>query len=323
MRTEEFQLLTEDLEKMTPHQRGLLAERLRKMAHIKAVNTLVESRVLTTPVCPKCGHDHIARWGSASGLQRYRCAGCKATFNALTGTPLARLRHKDKWMEYAQQRAEGKSVRKSAKACDVHRNTAFRWRHRFLMLPNKQKATSLVGIAEADETFFLESFKGKKRGMARTPRKRGGKASRRGLSDEQIPVLICRDRTGNTADFVLEKADKAHISAVLKPILASDAVLCTDSGKALGAVAREIGITHRPVNLAAGIRVVAKVYHVQNVNAYDSRLKMWMQRFHGVATDYLPNYLGWRRLIDHSPLSPAAFLSATLGINYVQQLRVT
>jgi hypothetical protein len=86
-----------------------------------------------------------------------------------------------------------------------------------------------------------------------------------------------------------------------------------------------MGITHRPINLAAGIRVVAKVYHVQNVNAYDSRLKMWMQRFHGVATDYLPNYLGWRRLIDHSQntLSPITFLSATLRLNYVQQLRVT
>jgi len=60
---------------------------------------------------------------------------------------------------------------------------------------------------------------------------------------------------------------------VLKPLLASDAVLCTDSGKALGAAVREIGITHRPINLAAGIRVVGKIYHVQNVNAYDSRLK--------------------------------------------------
>ena len=43
---------------------------------------------------------------------------------------------------------------------------------------------SLAGIAEADETFFLGSLKGKKRGMPRAPRKRGGKASKRGLSDE-------------------------------------------------------------------------------------------------------------------------------------------
>ena len=325
MRTKEFQVLAEGLEKLTPHQRTLLTERLQRIGHVQAVHSLVERRALTTPVCPKCGHDEIARWGSASGLQRYRCAACKATFNALTGTPLARLRHKDKWLEYAQQMAEGQSIRKSAKACEVHRNTAFRWRHRFLTLPDQQKATSLVGIAEADETFFLESFKGKKQGMARAPRKRGGKASKRGLSDEQIPVLICRDRTGSTTDFVLEKADRAHIGAALKPLLASDVILCTDSWKALGAAAREMGIAHRPINLAAGIRVVAKVYHVQNVNAYDSRLKNWIRRFHGVATHYLPSYLGWRRLIDrnHNALSSATFLSAALGINPSQQLTVT
>lgn len=325
MKAEEFQILSGSLENLTPHQRNVLADRLREMRHIQAVNTLVESRAVEKPTCPCCGHEHVSRWGSASGLQRYRCGSCKATFNALTGTPLARLRHKEKWLEYTQQMAEGQSVRKSAKVCEVHRNTAFRWRHRFLALPNVQKATRLVGIAEADETFFLESLKGKKQGMSRAPRKRGGKASKRGLSDEQIPVLICRDRTGSTADFVLDKADKEHIGAALKSILASDSILCTDSGKALGAAAREMSITHRPINLAAGVRVIAGVYHVQNVNAYDSRLKEWMRRFHGVATHYLANYLGWRRLIEraHGTLSPSAVLLAALGMAPVQQLTVT
>lgn len=325
MKTEKFHALAAELEKLTPHQRSILVDRLHKIEHVQAISTLLESRVSTKPLCPKCGHDHIARWGSASGLQRYRCTACRATFNALTGTPLARLRHKDKWLEYAQQMSEGQSVRNSAKVCGVHRNTTFRWRHRFLTLPNEQKANRLVGIAEADETFFLESFKGRKKGMTRAPRHRGGKASKRGLSDEQIPVLICRDRTGSTADFVLEKADQAHISAALKPLLASDTVLCTDSGKALAAAVREIGITHRPINLAAGIRVVGKVYHVQNVNAYDSRLKEWMIRFHGIATHYLANYLGWRRMIDpaHGSLSPRAVMFAALGMSGVQQLTVT
>ena len=325
MKTEEFQILAAELARLTPHQRRLLADCLHKIGHIQAVSTLIENRILVTPLCPKCGHNQIARWGSASGLQRYRCCACRITFNTLSGTPLARLRHKDKWLEYAQQIASGQSVRTSAKICDMHRNTAFRWRHRFLKLPNEQKATSLVGIAEADETFFLESFKGKKHGMTRPPHKRGGKASKRGLSSEQISVLICRDRTGNTSDFVLEKADKEHIGAALKPLLANDAVLCTDSGKALGAAVREIGIVHRPINLAAGIRVVGKIYHVQNVNAYDSRLKEWMRRFHGIATHYLANYLGWRRLIDraHGSLSPRSVLLAALGMNDVQQLTVT
>jgi len=33
-----------------------------------------------------------------SALQRCRCLGGRKTFNALTGTPLRRLRHKSKWL---------------------------------------------------------------------------------------------------------------------------------------------------------------------------------------------------------------------------------
>jgi len=85
---------------------------------------------------------------------------------------------------------------------------------------------------------------------------------KRGLSEEQIPVLICRDRIGATTDFVLDKADSKHIEAVLKPIIAKNAMRCTDSGKALCAVEKEIEIAHHSVNLAAGIRIIDRVYHV-------------------------------------------------------------
>ena len=268
-----------------------------------------------------CAHEQVSRWGFANGLQRYRCNARRATFNALTNTPPAGLRQKAKWIAYAQQMVDGTSICKSAAAVGIHPNTAFRWRHRFLSLPNGQQAIRLAGIAEADETYFLESQKGRRQGLPRAPRKRGGKASRRGLSEEQTAVLICRDRAGNTADVILEKADKEHIGAALKPLLATDVILCTDGEKALAAVAKEMGITHRPVNLAAGQRVVAGVYHVQKVNAYDSRLTEWMHRFHGVATRYLGKYLGWRQLIERHDrkFSSVDFLRATLGINGVQQ----
>ena len=39
-------------------------------------------------------------------------------------------------------------------------------------------------------------------------------------------------------------------------------------------------------------------FHIQNVNAYASRLKSWMVPFKGVASKYLANYLGWRRMIE-------------------------
>jgi len=315
MNAKEFRKLVQDAKRLTPHQRQVLHDRIQPSGQSQASANLAEGRLAEKPTCPHCGHGEAVRNGVVSSLQRYRCKSCRRCFNALTGTPLARLRHKEKWLNNAEEMINGSSVRKTAAKIGVHRTTAFRWRHKFLSLPEGLQATLLAGIAEADETYILESKKGQRKGLGRNPRKRGGKAGKRGLSEEQIPVLICRDREGNTADFVLEKADKKHIGAALKPILAPDAILCTDSGKALCAAAKEIGVAHRPVNLASGQRVVAGVYHVQNVNAYDSRLKEWMRRFHGVATKYLPNYLGWHRLMERhgEALCPSRFMQDALG----------
>jgi ribosomal protein L37AE/L43A len=93
MKRGEFQVLAEKPDKRTPHRRMLITYTLQELGHVQIVPSMVESRVLATSACPKCGHDKITRRGSASGLQHCQCAACKFTFNALTGTPLARLQH--------------------------------------------------------------------------------------------------------------------------------------------------------------------------------------------------------------------------------------
>ena len=88
--------------------------------------------------CPDCESKHFHRHGQAHGLQRYRCAACGRTFNALTGTPLARLHHKEKWLAYSDCLQKLLSIRKAAEQVDIHRNTSFRWRHRFSALANTE-----------------------------------------------------------------------------------------------------------------------------------------------------------------------------------------
>ena len=124
--------------------------------------------------CPHCAHREVVRWGQASGLPRYRCKACLRTFNALTKTPLAKLRLKELWPTQATAMIDGVSTAKAAQRCGVHYTTAFRWRHRFLASLADDKPTALRGIVEGDETFILESFKGKRSGMPRKSRKRGG-----------------------------------------------------------------------------------------------------------------------------------------------------
>ena len=63
---------------------------------------LIEEAATKNRSCPGCGSHRCHRCGHANGLQRYRCVACRRSFNALTGTPLARLRLRDKWLPYLQ-----------------------------------------------------------------------------------------------------------------------------------------------------------------------------------------------------------------------------
>ncbi|KJR42589.1 transposase [Candidatus Magnetoovum chiemensis] len=155
----------------------------------------------------------------------------------------------------------------------------------------------MSGITEADETYFLKSVKGQ-RDICRQPRKRGGKSKKPGLSSEQIPVLLAKDRNGETFDCVLPSATKEQIGKALKPVLGKDTLLCTDGSRALRATAKEFGIPHQAMNIKAGTRVKERIFHIQNVNSYASRLKGWMRRFNGVASKYIESYLGWMRFFE-------------------------
>lgn len=48
------------------------------------------------------------------------------------------------------------------------------------------------------------------------------------------------------------------------------------------------------------IYVKKSIFHIQHVNAYHKRLKQFMERFQGVATKYLDNYLFWFRYLERS-----------------------
>jgi transposase-like protein len=276
---------------------------------------VIENAVAPRLCCPRCQGKQLYRHGTKSGLQRFRCRACGRTFNSLTGTPLARLRHKDKWLDFGDCMLDSRTVRKAAARVEVAKNTSFRWRHRFLTLTKTDRPGCLKGIAEADETFLLESQKGARK-LQRPARKRGGKASKRGISSEQVCILVARDRGGNTVDFVTGRGPVTivQLNEHLRPVLAPDTLLVTDANKAYQAFARQQGISHRYVNVSAGQRVRGAV-HVQNVNGYHSRFHKWLRRFNGVATRYLSNYLGWCWAIDQERIRTSeTLLRAAIGV---------
>ena len=272
--------------------------------------------------CPHCAREGAVSRGMARGLRRYQCKGCGRTFNALSGTPLSGLHHKERWLEsrkgarglarhgggaarrrsaaFGASLAKGETVKASAARCDVAVSTAFRWRHRFLAAARSDSEV-LKGIVEADETYVLESRKGA-RGLGRKARRRGGKAKKRGLSREQVPVLMAADRSGTTVSAVLPRVDAAALAAALDPVVAKDALLVSDGGASYPPCAAALGVSHEALNRSMGERVRGDL-HVQTVNSSirHSRLKDFLRPRRGIATRYLDNYLSWFHLVGLAP----------------------
>ena len=156
MKPLDFKHILQSLVHLSHWQRDRLVQVLSQPGEGHAV-ARIEACFDAAPKCPHCAHAQLHRHGRSEGLQRYRCCACGRTFNALTGTPLARLRHKAKWLDFLQTMQASLTVRQSARDVGVHRNTSFRWRHRFLAWSKNDRPEQLHGITEADETYFLES----------------------------------------------------------------------------------------------------------------------------------------------------------------------
>ena len=203
-----------------------------------------------------------------------------------TGTSLKGIHKKGKWLAYGACISEGLTIRDSAQRCNLSIPTAFYWRHRFLN-QQTQEERNLTGIVEVDETFFLESQKGN-RNLDRKTRKRGGKASKRGLPSEQVPVLVAVDRSGTTASTVLSAVNSEALKSAIEPVVIPDILLVSDGNNADPPCAAAMGVRHEALNLSKGERVRGTI-HIQTVNNRHSRLKAFLGRYNGISTKYTPD----------------------------------
>ena len=312
MERREFRVWLAEVDGLSDRQREEAARVLAEPASLASILALLEARIDETRRCPHCATEGAVIRGRSNGLRRYHCRGCGRTFNALTGTPLARLRKKETWAAFADGLSAGDTVKAAAARCGVAGPTSFRWRHRFLAAVTSG-AVKLKGIVEADETYVLTSQKGARK-LDRKPRKRGGRARKRGLSKEQVPILVATDRSGTTLTRVLPDVSATAIAEQLEAAIERDAMLVTDGASFFPACARSLGITHEPLNHSAGERRRGEL-HLNTVNSRHERFKSFLRSRRGVATRYLDSYLAWYHLAILPKLpTPRSVLSSVTGL---------
>jgi transposase-like protein len=131
MNANSFKTWIHRLEELTCRQREDLRRRLSE-PQMSSGGLSPGLGIVPPTCCPHCQGQTYRSWGQSHGLPRYRCPRCSRTFNALSGTALARLRHRELWSMHAIALIEGWSLRDEAKRLNINKNTAFLWRHRFI-----------------------------------------------------------------------------------------------------------------------------------------------------------------------------------------------
>ncbi len=255
---------------------------------------VMDNNELKAISCPHCKDHRIRANGKLKGVQRYVCNGCGKNFSETTGKFWFALKKKDKVNKYLYCLLSGYTIRKSAKETGISIQTSFDWRHKLLTSFASVSPDEFQGIVESDDLFFAYSEKGN-RNLGRKPRKRGAKAGKAGISDEKVAVVATCDRSGNKDFKVATKGriSKKDLDCVIRGKLDKAEVLCSDSHRSYGAFAKANTLEHKKFNTSKGQRTVDKIYHVQNVNNMDMRLRKFMDSFNGVASKYLQNYLNW------------------------------
>jgi transposase-like protein len=266
---------------------------------IASLNEIRENRFEKGLKCVHCDSPRIQRFGKYRSRQKYRCLSCGRTFNDLTGTPVHGTQYLGKWGKYLEYMIEGYSVRKCAELLGINKDTAFAWRHKVLHALSLIPGNKLQGIVETDETYELFSNKGR-RHLNRNPRKRGGVAKKRGISKEQVCILVARDRTKNTSSQVagLGRISCEIVKKRIGPEIVPGSILCSDEEPTFRVFCRESNLTQVAINSQDKTRVVNGIYHIQNVNSFHSRYKLWEKKFKGIATKYTDNYLRWFTFLD-------------------------
>ena len=246
-------------------------------------------------VCPHCASDKIRANGKTKYLaQKYYCNTCKKHFTDNTNKVWSFVKKKEDMKTYIYGLLSGYSLRRNASECGISLNTSFIWRHKLLRCFDNMSAGEYAGILEIDELFFPLSQKGSRK-LSGARGTRRSRSKKRGISQEQVAVIATVDRNGNKGLQVakLGQITKESVARVLDGKIEKVEVMCSDKHVSYDSYTKDKQVKHKTIMASHGQRITEKIYHIQNVNNTDKRIRDFMRPMNGVATKYLQSYLNW------------------------------
>lgn len=237
----------------------------QKFPNQEACITHLESlRWAEGAVCPLCGSDRVARQQDGHRVGRWKCYGCKSSFNVLSGTIFQGTKIPlQKWfVAIAILLNAKKSVSSLQLARDLDMNQKSAW---YMAMRIRQAMVDedafLYGIVEADETFV--STDGSRNRDDDDP-------PRRGRGTKKLPVVGAVARGGKVVAKPSPKVTAKTLQAFLgRHVDCRNSVLITDEFPAYRSMNR--WMPHETINHT--LAYVEGLIHTQTIEGFWSLVK--------------------------------------------------
>ena len=234
--------------------------------------------------CPCCHSGRVVRNGCKSGKQAFLCRTCGKSFVQTSESAIENSHSSATvWKQIISDTVNGVSIDKTAASLGLHHETVFNMRHKILYCVEQSLLSNpveLTGVCEADETYVLESVKGRKipEGYHRKPRRHGAVAAKRGISNEYICVCASVTASGEKVAVAANRATPSseEILEVYGKRVREDTVVLCDGNASY--------------NVLDDKCTVATTKRINKVNGFHSFIKGRLDAMCGVSTGYLNRY---------------------------------
>ena len=260
---------------------------------LEAASLMLETKEpAEKPPCPYCGCGKVIRYGHACQKQRFLCKICGRTFVPTTNTVMANSHFPASvWKEMVKDTLHGNAIDFSAKRLGIFHQAAFEILLALQELPEVTDAC-LGEVSEFDETFVLDCYKGRKLDstVARTARKHGAKAQKRGISNEYICICTGIQRKGDAIAATVNRAKPSagELIRIFDGHIAGGTLALCDGLRSYHAFP---GIANCTVNDCNNQKSEESCfYHLNTVNGFHNFIKKRYNFYRGIASKYINRY---------------------------------
>ena len=303
-------LFSERKQRLTTSEQEFFQNQIKDEKYQSSFDYLIQTlENINGVICPHCGSEKVMRNGKMKNkTPRFYCNNCKKGYSLYTGTYLQNIKKKNKLFEYIPIRmSEEGSLRMCSKIIGISLDTSFEWNKKVFGSLRENLPNGIDGIVELIVVEDKVSRKGEKPdgffnfkppSPDTDPKKKHQKTPKLLIPEkksEKVQIAVSFSRKGDIDLKVIQLGDldKLELKHNLYFKIKRCKKILTEDSPIVKLFLQERKLSYHVCKNDQKGKCRNQYFDVETARTIYKKFSGWMERFVGVATKYLQNYMKW------------------------------